>query len=110
MTDDSYHMPICFGIGMGISIGKFLALYLVSKVSEKSGIGTPLIYIYIHIYHFDTLDQRKRRADKSSFAYLSVLYTKYCTVKCEKKYRTLILINTFHSIIKFLRCNFDENC
>ena len=27
-----------------------------------------------------------------------------------KKYRTLILINTFHSIIKFLWWNFDENC
>ena len=31
------------GIGAGISISRFLAMYLVSKVSEKSGIGPPLL-------------------------------------------------------------------
>ena len=35
--------------------------------------------MYIYIYHFDTLDQRKRRTDKSRIAHL---YTKYYTVKC----------------------------
>ena len=48
--------------------------------------------VYTNIYHFDTLDQRKRRAGKSHIAHISVRY---------KKYRTLILINTFYSIIKF---------
>ena len=52
-----------------------------------------LACVITHIYHFDTLDQRKRRADGSRIARLSVRY-KIC--------RTLILINTFHSIIKFL--------
>ena len=37
---------------------------------------------YIYIYHPDTLDQRKRRADKSRIAHPSVQYKKYCTVKC----------------------------
>ena len=60
------------------------------------------VYIYIYIYHFDTLDQRKRRADKSRIAHLSVQYKKYRTVTVRyKKYHTLLLINTFHSIIKF---------
>ena len=51
------------------------------------------ICIYMYIYHFDTLDERIGRADKTHIAHLSVRY---------KKYLTLILINTFHSIIKFL--------
>ena len=45
MTDDSYHMPIYIGIGIGISIGKIFSSDLVSKVSEKSGIGPPLAKI-----------------------------------------------------------------
>ena len=42
MTDTSYHIAIWIGIGLRIDIGKFLALYLVSAVSEKSGIGPRL--------------------------------------------------------------------
>ena len=38
MTDTSYHIAIWM---VSVSV-KFLALYLVSKVSEKSGIGPPL--------------------------------------------------------------------
>ena len=43
MTDDSYHMPICIGIGIGISIGKIFSSVLGIEVSEKSGIGSPLV-------------------------------------------------------------------
>ena len=47
MTDDSYHMPIYALVLVSESVSesvmvKFSALYLVSKVSEKSGIGPPL--------------------------------------------------------------------
>ena len=61
------------------------------------------MYIYIYIYHFDTSNQRKKRADKSHIAHLSVRYKNIAQLNVRyKKYRTLILINTFHSIIKFL--------
>ena len=42
MTDDSYHMPICIGIGIGISIGKIFSSVLGIK-SIGSGIGPPLV-------------------------------------------------------------------
>ena len=54
-----------------------------------------------NIYHFDTLDQRKRRVDKSHIAHLSVQYKNIAQLSVDIKI-TLILINTFHSIIKFL--------
>ena len=43
-------------------------------------------------YHFDTLDQRESVLDKSHITHLSVRY---------KKYRTLILINSFQDIITY---------
>ena len=44
MTDDSYHMSIYALVSVSESVSvKFSALYLVSKVSEKSGIGPPLV-------------------------------------------------------------------
>ena len=46
MTDDSYHMPICIGMGIGISIGKIFSSVLGIEVSEKSGIGPPLLRSY----------------------------------------------------------------
>ena len=56
MTDDRYHMPICIGIGIrisiGISIGKISALYLISKVSEKSGISPPLLHLLARKFKF----------------------------------------------------------
>ena len=46
MTDDSYHMPIYALVSVSESVSvKFSVLYLVSKVSEKSGIGPPLLLI-----------------------------------------------------------------
>ena len=61
------------------------------------------IYIYIYIYHFNTLDQSERRADKSHIAQISLRYKNIAQLSVRyKKYCTLILINTFHSIIKFL--------
>ena len=43
MTDDSYHMPICTGIGIGISIGKIFSSVLGIESIGKSGIGPPLV-------------------------------------------------------------------
>ena len=52
---------------------KFSALYLVSKVSEKSGIGPPLINfiahilslsVYVTMYHFVWADQREKQGYK----------------------------------------------
>ena len=46
MTDDSYHMPIYALVSVSESVSvKFSVLYLVSKVSEKSGIGPLLLLI-----------------------------------------------------------------
>ena len=52
MTDDSYHMPICIVIGIGISIGK---IFSSVQVSEKSGIGPPLFISKVHLGHFSEL-------------------------------------------------------
>ena len=46
MTDDSYHMPMCIGIGIGISIGKIFSSVLGIKSIGKSGIGPPLFKIF----------------------------------------------------------------
>ena len=36
MTDDSYHMPICIGIGIGISIGKIFSSVLgIESIGKK---------------------------------------------------------------------------
>ena len=36
MTDDSYHMPICIGIGIGISIGKIFSSVLgIESIRRK---------------------------------------------------------------------------
>ena len=43
MTDDSYHMPICIGIGIVISIGKIFSSVLGIESIGKSGIGPPLV-------------------------------------------------------------------
>ena len=43
MTDDSYHMPIYALVSVSVSV-QFSALYLVLKVSEKSGIGPLLTF------------------------------------------------------------------
>ena len=45
MTDDSYHMPICIGIGIGIIIGKIFSSVLGIESIGKSGIGPPLVNI-----------------------------------------------------------------
>ena len=43
MTDDSYHMPIYALVSVSESVSvKFSVLCLVSKESEKCGIGPPL--------------------------------------------------------------------
>ena len=52
MTDDSYHMPICIGIGIGISIGKIFSSVLGIKSIGKSGIGSPLVYIIVSIKQY----------------------------------------------------------
>ena len=44
MNDDSYHMPICIGIGIGISIGKIFSSVLGIESIGKSGIGSPLVF------------------------------------------------------------------
>ena len=43
MTDNSYHMPMCIGINIGISIGKVFSSVLGIKSIGKSGIGPPLV-------------------------------------------------------------------
>ena len=45
MTNDNYHMPICIGISIGISIAKIFSSVLGIKSIEKSGIGPPLVNI-----------------------------------------------------------------
>ena len=55
MTDDSYHMPICIGIGIGISIGKIFSSVLGIKSIGKSGIGPPLFITKVHLGHFSEL-------------------------------------------------------
>ena len=36
MTDDSYHMPMCIGIGIGISIGKIFSSVLgIESIRKK---------------------------------------------------------------------------
>ena len=40
------------------------------------------IYIIIHTYHFDTLDQRESVLDISHNAHISMRYKKYCKLEC----------------------------
>ena len=47
-------------------------LYIYHNLYIHVLIYIPYIYINLYIYHFDTLDQRKMRADKSRIAHLSV--------------------------------------
>ena len=49
---------------------------------RKESTSNDLEVQQVAIYHFDTLDQRKRRADKCHIAHLSVRYKKHRTVKC----------------------------
>ena len=36
MTDDSFHMPICIGIGIGISVGKIFSSVLgIKSIGKK---------------------------------------------------------------------------
>ena len=50
MTDDSYHMPICIGIDIRISIGKIFSSVLGIESIEKSGM--------VHLYLIDCLAKR----------------------------------------------------
>ena len=50
MTDDSYHMPICIGIGIGISISKIFSSVLGMESIGKSGIGPPLVICVLILY------------------------------------------------------------
>ena len=44
MTDDSYHMPICIGIGIRISIDKISSSVLGIESIGKKFIGLPLVF------------------------------------------------------------------
>ena len=51
MTDDSYHMPICIGIGVGISIGKIFSSVLgIESIRKKWYRSTFIVVKHTHIY------------------------------------------------------------
>ena len=47
MTDDSYHMPICIGIGIGINIGKIFSSALGIENIGKNWYRSTFNNIYI---------------------------------------------------------------
>ena len=112
-ADDAWSTTLCVLLCMlqhtiPRPLNETRGLYETGRNSRQYNI---YIYIYIYIYNFNTLDQRKMRADKSRNAQLSVRYKNIAQLSVRYiKYHTLILINTFHTIIKFLWWNFDEYC
>ena len=53
MTNGSYHMPICIGIGIGISIGKIFSSVLgIQSIGKKWYWSTfmKILYPTLHVY------------------------------------------------------------
>ena len=76
MTDDSYHMPICIGIGIGISIDNVFSSVLGIESIGKSGIVPPLV--------IDVLYHTRMVHTIRVYSYgitIRVYGTDYCTIR-----------------------------
>ena len=86
MKDAAYSVAIC----------KYIHTSVVNCNTKLLNVS--IDHMYYSIYHFDTLDQRKKRADKSCIAHLSVRYKNIAQLSMQYK-NIAHLFSLIHSTV-----------